>query len=301
MSSKKVLWTVTCLVAGLAVSGQAPGRALAALKTAYEPGTAHFAPGSSVTGRLPMRPWILSAPPIENKVREAALFRPIAAYLAAATGHPVIYKGSDNWVSFASNMTAGKYDLVFSGPHFTAWSDHHLGATPLVRLKGPLVFAVVARSLAVRQVRDLVGEPVCANPPPNLGALTLMQDFPNALRQPYLISTTGSRAAYRGLLAGRCQAAVLPLRAFRQYEKRTGAVAHIIGRSQSFPNETLSAGARISPADKALIKAVLLAPSGQIATARLVRREGSSKWVPAQSQTYAGLSRLLANALYFQR
>ena len=247
------------------------------------------------------KPWILSAPPRGSVSSQRALYDPLAKYLATVTHHKIIYRDPRNWLTYSRDMVDGRYDLIFDGPHFTSWRDRHLGYEPLVHAPEPLVFVVVTRRTEkLTRLSQLAGRMVCVYPPPYLGTLALLSQFPDVARQPYLVLIHGWLAAYTGLIAKRCAASVLPANNLEQYEKGRHLM-HVLYRAPSYPNQALSAGTRIPQAIQALIRAALLSTAGQQVSRPLRHSFGVTQFVPANRHEYAGLGHLLDNTLYFSR
>ncbi len=242
-------------------------------------------------------PWILSASPRGSAATERALFEPIAHYLTAVTGHQIVYRQPTGALSFAHNLAAGRYDLLFGGPHLAAWAHRHLRARPLVRFSGRLVFDTVVRDPDIHGLPALVGEPVCVSPPPSLATISLLRHFPDVLRQPYLIAVSGWQQAYRELMTGACRATVLPASAVQRFDAQ-GSALHVIHQSRAYPGYGLVADRHIPRAAQRLIRAALLTPQGRQATALLMRSDAASGWMVAHRRDYAGLSHLLRHALF---
>ena len=269
--------------------------------------TAYLGAPSGLSGRSDVgsgalvhsRPWIFSAPPRGKRAAEDAIYEPIARFLTQVTGHRIIYRKPGNWLSYSQNMSEGKYDLVFDGPHFTSWDARYLGDTPLVRLPQPFVFAVVVRrDERFTKLRQLAGRPVCANSPPNLGTLSLLSQFSYITRQPYLVVVHGWPASYHGLMSKRCAATVLPISNLKMYEHGAHTV-RVLYRTPVYPNQALSASPRIPKDIQASIQRALLSPAGRVATAALRKAYGGRGLIRANRREYAGLSHLLDNTLYF--
>ncbi|MDA8390589.1 MAG: PhnD/SsuA/transferrin family substrate-binding protein [Gammaproteobacteria bacterium] len=252
-------------------------------------------PGQS--GRPNAAPWILSASPQGSTSADRALFDPIAHYLTAVTGHDVVYRRPSDDLAFSRNLAAGRYDLVFGGPHLAAWAERHQGAHPLVRFSGSLVFDTVARSPQIHTLAALIGEPVCLKPLPSLATATLLRHFPRLLRQPYQVAVSGWRQAYQGLLQGACRATVLPARDVPPLTAH-GALLYVIHQSRRYPGDGLVASPRIPSAARHLIRTALLSPQGQQAAKPLARANAAPGWVAAHRKDYAGLSRLLRHVLF---
>ena len=276
-----LLFTVTAAVAATAARPR---------PVAYQ--TAHPIMASGATA-----PWILTALPRASASAERAMFAPIAHYLTAVTGHKVVYQRPSSALAFAHNLAAGRYDLVFGGPHLAAWAARHVGAHPLVRFAGRLSFDTVARDPRIHTLADLVGEPVCVNPPPSLATMTLLRHFPDVLRQPYLVTVSGWHAAYHDLESGSCQATVMPAHAVHGLATH-GSPLYVIHTSRSYPGYGLVAGRQIPSRMRKLMRTALLSPAGQRATLPLVRHDAASRWVVAHRRDYAGLGRLLRHAVF---
>lgn len=246
-------------------------------------------------------PFVFTAPPRGSRSEEESVYKPIADYLTKVTGHKFVYKFSDNWLTYSKEMTLGDYDLVFDGPHFNGWREDKLKHVPLVKLAEPFVFVVVARDddKNIKNMASLAGRTVCAHAPPNLGTLTLLNQFSNPARQPYIIETNGWKKNYEALVAGKCEATVLPLTNYRRFEGDRHAT-HIVYRNRALPNNAFSAGPRIPAAMQVQIAQALLSPEGQEVTAKLRHTYASKALVAATPQEYEGLGSLLKDTLYYQ-
>jgi hypothetical protein len=145
----------------------------------------------------------------------------------------------------------------------------------------------------VRELRQLSGRAICGMSPPNLGTLTVLNEFDNPARQPMIIDTEGWDSIYRGLQAGRCAAAILPARSLAKYDPQAAAT-HVIFKAKAYPNQAFSAGPRVSPHDQVTMARALAAPEARPATERL--REAyalSGDFIPASRDEYAGVASVL--------
>jgi ABC-type phosphate/phosphonate transport system substrate-binding protein len=205
-------------------------------------------------------PLILSAPPRESADSGHRIFDPIAGYLSQVLKRKVVYKHPSTWGGYQADMQSGGYDIVFDGPHFNGWRIAKLGHTVVAKLPGEFVYTAVVRNddTSTRQLSQLGGRKICAHAPPNLGTLIMYHEFDNPARQPVVIVIDGYKHIYESLLAGKCDAAMLPLKHLEKFEK-TRARTRIIYRTGPMPQQAFSAGPRITPADKARIGDALLA------------------------------------------
>lgn len=245
---------------------------------------------------------VFSAPPRESVEEGNATYGPIAEYLSQTLGKPVVYKHSDNWLTYQTEMQKGSYDIVFDGPHFTGWRINKMQHNPLVKFPGDHLFVVVVKKddAKVADIKNLAGRPVCGMASPNLGTLTLLNQFDNPVRQPVVLNINGWDNIYKSLLSGRCVGAVLPISNLQKYD-RAGAYTRIIYRGSAMPNQAFSAGPRVSPQDQVKIKQALLAKEAEGATAQL-RHVYAMDYalVPANRDEYAALGGMLKDIWGYQ-
>jgi len=248
-------------------------------------------------GLAAAEPYVFTSPPREPAAKGKKDYGPIADYLSKVTGKKFVYQHSDNWLSYMKDLQTGKYDLIFDGPHFVSWRVAKLNHTPLVRLPGGLDFVVISRKddKKIEQLEDLAGYFVCGHAPPNLASLIMQAQFNNPARQPQIREVRGFPNAFKGLLEGKCDGAVLPARVYNKLnkedkDKRTRILFH----SKPLPHQAISADPRI-PADlQNKIRASLLTPEGEAATKALrTRFGGGQKMIPTDRDEYQGFGYLL--------
>jgi ABC-type phosphate/phosphonate transport system substrate-binding protein len=252
---------------------------------------------SQSIGALPGGVMVLSAPPREDERSAKEMYGPIADYLSQATGKKVVFQYSRDWLSYQTEMKKGAYDIVFDGPHLNGWRAAKLQHNTLAKAPGEHVFVVAAlkHDDKLSEVRQLAGRRVCSMNPPNLGALTLLSEFSNPSRQPVITHIDGWEDIYKGLIDGRCQAAVLPLKNLQKYDR--GALTKILHRGPVFPNQAFSAGPRVTREDQAKLARALTATESSAITAKL--REAyaiEGGFVPAKKEEYVGMAGILKDS-----
>lgn len=262
-------------------------------------------PGISVTAAkqlsTPREELVFSAPPRGTLAEETAVYQPVVDFLSQVIGKKVIYKYSDNWLSYSKGMTDGDYDIVFDGPAFNGWRMDHLNHTPLVKLPEPFVFVIVTRAddSRYRTVQDLAGRRICAHAPPNLGTLTLLSQFDNPTRQPNIVNTSGWDNNYKALIAGECVATVLPITNLQKMDS-TKHLTRTLYTAKAMPNQAFSVGPRVPATLHKKIAQALLSTEGKQATAALRAAYAGKDLVSAYPDEYAGLGSLLKFSLYYQ-
>ncbi len=270
-----------------------PGNAMAAEALAA------IAPSNTEIGNGLGNTLILSAPPRGTLADETQNYQPVADFLSRIVGKKVVYQHSDNWLSYTSDMTKGKFDFVFDGPHFNGWRMEKQNHTPLVKLPEDFIFVVVAKAdnASIQDMKKLAGRRICAHAPPNLGTLTMLKQFDNPSRQPLIIEVQGWDKSYNSLMAGKCVATVIPLKIKEKMDK--GNLTNILYRSQALPNQAISAGPRVAPEIQAKLRQALLSEEGKAATAKLRAAYAGKDFVSATREEYAGLGFYLNDSPYY--
>ena len=241
--------------------------------------------------------YIFSSAPRESVEEGNKIYGPVAEYLSQVTGKKIVYKHPGTWGVYQGAMQHGGYDLVFDGPHFNGWRVSKIQHNMLVKVPGDHTFVALVKkeNVRIQDITQLAGYSVCAHAPPNLGTLTLLEQFTNPARQPIILSTDGWKNIYDGLIAGKCAAAVIPLAKLEQFEKN-GAKTRIVFRAKTLPDNAFSAGPRLTTEDQAKIVQALMSAEGKDATEALRHKYAADKFfVQATNEEYASLGEFLRN------
>ena len=239
--------------------------------------------------------YILSSAPRGSRASETADYAPLARYLSQVTGQKIVYQYPQNWLTYAHNMQQNRYDILFDGPHFVSWRIQHLNAVPLVKLPQPHIWLVLRKAgdHTLTSISSLAGHTVCAPAPPNFGALVLESMFPNPLEQPFIVQTKGWKAGYDGVLAGQCEATIVPDTNYKRFDP-DGSHERILFQHAPYPNQAITASARIPVAMRQQMRAALLSSQGETVLAALRKRYAKDKeFVPAHRAEYAGIDQIL--------
>ena len=247
-------------------------------------------------------PLVFSAPPRESAEAGTAIYKPIADYLSVALGKPVIYKHSGNWLTYQTEMQKGSFDIVFDGPHFNGWRADKMHHNTLVKIPGDHVFVVVIRkdNTSISELKQLSGRRVCGMASPNLGTLTMLNQFDNPSRQPVLVDTEGWDNIYKGVISGQCVAAVMPLNNLHRYDMG-GTFTRVVYRGAALPNQAFSAGPRVTPEDQTKITRALLAKEAAPVTERLRTAFAvDGALLPASKDEYVAMGGMLKDVWGYQ-
>lgn len=210
----------------------------------------------------------IAAAPHRDRVAAQKMFGPIASYLTETTGQRFEFAYVADFLEYQARMRKGEFDLVWDGPHFAGWRMESLAHQALVRAPQQNVLVIVERVESNSAITKLAGHRVCAHEPPNFATLLLQSLFTNPSRQPIIVPINGWKAAYDGVITGRCEAAILPRASLDKFD-RARLHVRVIYEAHPFPNLTFTAGARIDAGLRELIVSKLLSPDGFAATAAL--------------------------------
>ena len=246
---------------------------------------------------------VLSSPPRESAEQGKLMYEPLAKYFSELLGEPVKYAQPRDWLQYSTDMRAGKFDIVFDGPHFAAWRMKHLNHAPLVKLPGTLDFIVIARwdDKRINKLRDLVALPVCGLPSPNLGTTMVMAQFLNPVTQPDIHETKGGfDEVVTTFATGKCRAAIVRDTVYKKLSDADKKQFKVVFKSPPFPNQTITVSERIRPKMREKLVTALTVKKG-LAPAEVLLSELSKNakfFIPAQVADYSGLESLLEGVVW---
>lgn len=246
---------------------------------------------------------VLTGVPRGTEEENQALYGPMAEALSGVIGQKVVYEYTKHWQDYSTLMREGHYDLIIDSPHFVAWRMKRIGHEPLVRVPGAAAFNVVSNDASLSDREALVGKSVCSLASPNFGTLFVLSRFTNPVRQPVIVDIAGGDFddVYAAFKEGRCAAAIL--RNYYYDSKIPQAerqALNIVYGTPEAPNQTLSAGPKLSAEQKRKVTAYLLSPEGAQASAALLHVYSSKdpRFVPAPADDYRGLEALLEGVVW---
>jgi ABC-type phosphate/phosphonate transport system substrate-binding protein len=214
-----------------------------------------------------------SAPPREKEADSHAIYDPIAAYLSKALGRKVVYAYPGSWGIYQGDMQAGRYDIIIDGPHFVGWRVQHIHHNVIARVPGERVYVVFVKTDSpYRRLEELGGRSLCTPAPPNLATLVVQERFPNPARLPGVRPHAGWKEDYKGLMTGKCVAAVATDKTLPKLDQ--AKATRVIYASPGLPDLAFTAGPRLTADEQYRLRLALLAPEASEPTARLRDKNG---------------------------
>jgi len=248
---------------------------------------------------------ILTAPPRESLDKGEKLYGPLAEHLTKLLGKDVVYQHPSNWLQYQRDLRKDVYDIVFDGPHFVSWRMSHLKHDVLVKLPGTLEFVVIVNDddKGIKKLKDLIGKRICGIPPPNLATLTVIDQYPNPVRQPVIWGVKGGfMNVFREFSAGGCRAAVFRTTFFdKKLTDLDRSNTRVLFRSKALPNQAISVSTRVSSEAKEKIIKSLTKGNGMLAAKSISRRFGGKKanpFINARENEYTQHTQLLEGIVF---
>ncbi|MEJ2181734.1 MAG: PhnD/SsuA/transferrin family substrate-binding protein [Gammaproteobacteria bacterium] len=246
---------------------------------------------------------ILSAPPREKPDVGESYYAPIAKSLSKILGEPVVYRHPKSWHNYTKSMQAGKYDIVFDGPHFAAWRMSNTNHTAVARLPGHLGFVIMAKkdNAKVNKIEDLVAKKICGLASPNLGTMVVFSIFNNPVIQPDIkIVKGGMKKVMDKFLAGECEYAVVRDTVYKNLPDQAKKDIKIIVHSTPMPNQTITVTKKLDPDKRAKISSFMVSNDGAISASNLLNRFSKKKkyFIPVKTSEYVELEFLLQGVVY---
>lgn len=247
---------------------------------------------------------VLTAPPREDAAKGKELYEPLAELLSKVTGEKIQYVHPKGWLDYSAEMRAGKYDIVFDGPHFAAWRIAHLQHEPVAKLPGTLDFIVITRkdNKKVRNRRSAARASVCGLASPNLGTVSVLAEFQDSIATPKVIEINGGfKKVYDAFKQGKCDIAILRDNIWNKYvPKEDKNKLRILYKIDPLPNQTITVSPRISQKSRQAIATALQSKDGAAAGDKILQRfsKQSKKFINIDVADYHNMEKLLEGVVF---
>jgi ABC-type phosphate/phosphonate transport system substrate-binding protein len=227
--------------------------------------------------------------PVLPQQRTLQIYQPLADYLAQVTGQQIRLITSSNFLAHWQMMKRDNYDLILDGPHFTAYRTKNMGYTVLAKLPDIVSYTLVANEeQMILDPLELIGKTIATTPSPALGALRLIEIYPNPLRQPILVETPDSEQAAELAVQGEVVAAMIPAPLVGRYPSLT-----TVTTTEQLPSPAISASPAVDlELQQALRQALLNAPNNPEGR-KALEALNAPLLEAADNQRFQGLERLL--------
>lgn len=235
-------------------------------------------------------PLVMVVQPINSEETTRANNQPLADYLGKKIGREIELRTVDNYLIYwGMARRENQFDIALDAAHMTSYRVQAHGDKVIANIPSQVSYSLVTlEDSLVLEVDELRNKKVATLPSPGLGAIRLLQMFPNPARQPTLVRAVNTQDAIDKLRKNEVEAAIIPTPLVAGFgglnvvEVTDSVPAPAISVNKNMPADTVAAltKALVEMDDNAEGKAVL-------ATARLPGFE------PASDSDYAGYHKLL--------
>jgi ABC-type phosphate/phosphonate transport system substrate-binding protein len=242
--------------------------------------------------------YVVSVEPSYPPEQIQEVYKPLAEYLKAATGHNFRIVAVRNyhfyWRDLRQNV---KTDFSFAEAHFTEYRMRRYGHVPLARKNEATAYSLLADpEHAERGVDGLVGRRVVTMPSPSLGFALLAELFKNPVSQPEFRSEASSwRDGVEMVFSGDAEAAMVPDYIAQQYPNLVE-----LARSREFLGTTMSASPEVPENVRSVVRDALLRMHEDESAFNVLVEIGASGFEPANPADYRGAEEALRGFFGYQ-
>ncbi|GMQ96722.1 MAG: hypothetical protein BMS9Abin15_0399 [Gammaproteobacteria bacterium] len=227
--------------------------------------------------------------PFQPPAATKKVFQPMADYLSKVTGQTIKLVTATNFLTYWQTMLRGKYDLILDAAHLTSYRAKKMNYIILAKqLDTASMTLATNQDLFVFEPVELIGKKIAVLPAPSRDSLTLIDFFPNPLRQPILVEVNNALEAGRKASKGEVDAAIIPSPMVGGFPD-----LNVVQQTEPWPHVAMSANPRV-PADvqRTIAKALIDAPKSPEGQAML-DAVNLSGFEPTSNEVYAGFDKFL--------
>lgn len=232
------------------------------------------------------------------------IYTPMLDFLSQKTGKKFTLQVPSSFIQYSTRMQAGKYDMVFDGPHLSGWRMDRQQHTPIVKFPGKIKIVIAAKAESpLSSIDDIqYGIRVCSFTPPNMLTMAMLSYFPNPSKQPDLIRVQGFKNLMKCIHTGKGDAAVLRDKLWFKAQKSGAAkgLKIIAQPNRGYPERTFTVGPKVDAQLRNQITELLLSKEGQKVSAPILQIFKKKQFVKANPSEYIGLANLINTVWGFQ-
>ena len=235
-------------------------------------------------------PLVMVVQPINSEATTRANYQPLADYLGKRIGREIELHTVDNYLIFwGMARRENQFDIALDAAHMTSYRVQAHGDKVIANIPSRVSYSLLTlEDSFVLDVEELRNKKVATLPSPALGAIRLLQMFPNPSRQPVLVRAVNTQDAIAKLRKHEAEAAIIPTPLVTNFDG-----VNVVDVTESVPAPAISVNKNM-PADTvaALTKALVEMDDNAegkavLATARL------PGFAAASNSDYAGYHKLL--------
>ena len=235
-------------------------------------------------------PLILVVQPINSQETTVANYGPLTEYLSRRTGRSVVLKPVSNYLSFwGMARRERQFDLALDAAHMTSYRIAVHNDHVIAKVKSKVSYSVVTRDDSmIMDMDELMGRRIATLPSPGLGAIRLLNMYPNISRQPVLVVVQNAEQAIAKLRDGRADAAIIPSPLVGSYEGLS-----VVEVTEQVPAPAFTVSDQVPTQTANALRTVLLGMTQDEQGQAILKAARISGFEAASDEDYAGYHQLL--------
>ena len=236
----------------------------------------------------------LSVQPVLPKQQILQAYQPLAEYLSSQSGHNIILKGHSNFLAYWADMRRSRgFDLVLDAAPFTDYRVQKQGFQVLAKLPDTVSFSIVTHEdNLVFDIEELVLKKIATLVSPSVGAIRMLDLFPDPMRQPKIVYAKDSNDAAQMVMDKKVDAAIIPTALVGSYEG-----LNTVTTTEALPHMGFSASPKVPAEVRDRVMQALISAKDTPAGQAMLSKLNFTEFVAADNKVYQGYASLLKNVL----
>lgn len=243
------------------------------------------------------RPLVMAVQPINSEDITRANYQPLADYLGKRIGREIDLKTVNNYLVFwGLARRENQFDIALDAAHTTSYRVQAHGDKVIARIPSRVSFSLLTTDDSlVLDVDELANKRIATLPSPGLGAIRLLQMYPNPASQPILVRAVNTGDAIKKLRADKADAAIIPTPLVGNFEG-----VSVVEVTESVPAPAISVNKSVPEETVAALRKALLGmatdPEGKV----VLEKAKLPGFIAADDEDFAGYHELLFGVWGYQ-
>ena len=238
-----------------------------------------------------MRPLIMVVQPINSEATTEANYKPLVKYLSEHTGRQIQLQTVNNYhVFWGLSRRKDPFDIALDAAHMTSYRIAAHGHRVIAKVPSQVSYSLVtSEDSMILDIDELFGKRVATLPSPGLGAIRLLEMYPNVMHQPVLVRAQNTEDAIEKLRANEVAAAIIPTPLVANFDGIS-----VVEVTEAVPSPAVSVSPRVSQQTASAISKVLVDMKNSDQGRAVLKMARLPGFEPAGDSDYRGYHALLS-------
>lgn len=236
------------------------------------------------------RPLIMVVQPINSEATTEANYKPLAEYLSEQTGRKIELQTVNNYhVFWGITRRKDQFDIALDAAHMTSYRIAAHGHRVVAKVPSQVSYSLVtSEDSMILDIDELFAKRVATLPSPGLGAIRLLEMYPNMMHQPVLVRAENTEDAIEKLRANEVAAAIIPTPLVSQYDGIS-----VVEVTDAVPSPAISVSSRVSDQTASALRKVLVDMQNSEKGKAVLKTARLPGFEAARDSDYSGYHELL--------